>query len=314
MEKTKLAIVIPAYKLKYLKLTLESISRQTNKNFNLYIGDDCSPDNLYENVIKDYEDKINLYYHKFNYNLGGKDLVSHWERCINLTQGEEYIWLFSDDDIMDENCVEEFYSNIKRDDDILRFDVRIINSQNEIIGVESFPDYLSAENLYVDKIKFKRNCFVVEFIFSRKIYEETSHFPRFDLAWGSDLAAWVNMGFSKGIKSIHNAKISWRSSEINISSITSPEILERKASALVDFFKWGLNRFPDSKRVRKINRIGFVKRLVRMSKESGINLYIDPIRKYSNNNHDYLAILFIYHLYYYLNILRNVFQRIKTQG
>lgn len=103
-----MAIVIPAYKITYLRETLESISRQTDKRFNLYIGDDCSPYDI-ESVVKEYENKIPLTYKRFDTNLGGKDLVAQWERCIEMTKDEEYIWLFSDDDTMDPECVASFY-------------------------------------------------------------------------------------------------------------------------------------------------------------------------------------------------------------
>ena len=42
----RLAIVIPAYKPDYLFNTLQSIYSQSCKDFNLYIGDDCSPYDL----------------------------------------------------------------------------------------------------------------------------------------------------------------------------------------------------------------------------------------------------------------------------
>ena len=104
----KLAIVIPAYKDSFLKESLDSIVSQTCKNFTLYIGDDCSPYDL-KMIVDKYKGSMNVVYKRFETNLGGKDLVAQWERCINLTQGEPYIWLFSDDDILENNCVEEFY-------------------------------------------------------------------------------------------------------------------------------------------------------------------------------------------------------------
>ena len=95
----QLSIVIPAYKATFLPAALDSIAAQTCQNFTLYIGDDNSPHNL-ENIVNRYKDEINLVYHRFDANLGGNDLVAQWERCISLTQGEPYIWLFSDDDVM----------------------------------------------------------------------------------------------------------------------------------------------------------------------------------------------------------------------
>ena len=104
LKQNNLAIVIPAYKSTFLAAALDSIAAQTCKDFILYIGDDCSPNNLGE-IVDGYRDKINLVYKRFDTNLGGKDLVAQWERCIDMTQGEDWLWLFSDDDVMEKNCV-----------------------------------------------------------------------------------------------------------------------------------------------------------------------------------------------------------------
>ena len=40
-----LAIVIPYYKYTFFEETLLSLQNQTNKKFNVYIGDDASPEN-----------------------------------------------------------------------------------------------------------------------------------------------------------------------------------------------------------------------------------------------------------------------------
>lgn len=34
-------------------------------------------------------------------------------RCVDMNQGENWIWLFSDDDVMEPRCVEEFYQTVK---------------------------------------------------------------------------------------------------------------------------------------------------------------------------------------------------------
>lgn len=101
MEKqNNLAIVIPAYKSTFLAAALDSIAVQTCQDFTLYIGDDNRPNHLGA-IVDRYRDRINLVYHRFDTNLGGKDLVAQWERCIDMSQGEEWIWLFSDDDVME---------------------------------------------------------------------------------------------------------------------------------------------------------------------------------------------------------------------
>ena len=54
--KNKLAIIIPAYKACFFREVLDSIVRQSNRDFTVYIGDDASPDDL-ESIVSDYKDK-----------------------------------------------------------------------------------------------------------------------------------------------------------------------------------------------------------------------------------------------------------------
>lgn len=68
----KLAIVIPAYKGRFLKETLDSIAVQVHKDeFVLYIGDDASPERL-DKIVESYQNKVNLVYHRFSENMGAK--------------------------------------------------------------------------------------------------------------------------------------------------------------------------------------------------------------------------------------------------
>ena len=131
---SKLAIVIPAYKIIFFEDVLKSISLQTSKDFTVYIGNDNSPYD-FEPLINKYSNNFPLKYYFFPENFGGKNLISHWERCIDLVQEEEWIWLFSDDDIMEPECVENFYKTIKTqpDFDLLHFNVSKIDSKNNII-------------------------------------------------------------------------------------------------------------------------------------------------------------------------------------
>ena len=97
MGKT-VAIIIPAYKQRFLNETLASIAKQTCNDFKVYIGDDASPEDLHP-IVSAYEGKMDLLYHRFEENMGRTDLVGHWERCMALSD-EPLIWLFSDDDMM----------------------------------------------------------------------------------------------------------------------------------------------------------------------------------------------------------------------
>lgn len=243
----KLAIVIPAYKDAFFAQTLESIANQTSKDFTLYVGDDASPYNL-SDIVDKFKDKIDVVYKRFDKNVGGKDLVEQWKRCIELTHDEEWIWLFSDDDMMHPQCVESFYKEIEYAPlyDLYRFDVDVIDKESRVIGSCEAPhDVISSRDLYMLKQKGIMNSFVVEYVFSRKVYDKYNGFQNFDLAWGSDTATWLKFGFDKGIKKILDSRIQWRSSGLNITTKQDTSLMTRKLNATIDYLNWSLSFWHD---------------------------------------------------------------------
>lgn len=245
MEKqNNLSIVIPAYKSTFLAAALDSIAAQTCQDFTLYIGDDCSPHNLVE-IVDRYRDKINLVYKRFDTNLGGKDLVAQWERCIDMTQGEDWLWLFSDDDVMEKNCVEEFYKTIKEKPKagLIHFNVnRLDNATGKISPLPKFPDFCSSKFYLDEKLKGHLISFVVEFVVRRDVFFDNGRFQNFDMAWGSDFISWVKFSDAAGgIVTSDHAKVLWRKSNENISPDKSNPVLVRKIHSLISNAKWILD-------------------------------------------------------------------------
>ncbi|MCL2328091.1 MAG: glycosyltransferase [Bacteroidetes bacterium] len=236
-----LAIIIPAYKAAFLDKALASIAGQTCKDFTLYIGDDASPHDLYS-IVKKYENKINIQYHRFEENAGGKDLVAQWERCIALSQSEEWLWLFSDDDEMESECVEAFYKEISNGAcyDLYHFNVTVIDENSRVLQMApEFPAVLPAESFLLKKLSGKISSFVCEYIFNKEAYCNAGKFQNFDMAWNSDDATWVKLGVRKGIKTIDKAKVNWRRSQVNITSNTSDRaIVKRKLQSNIEYSKW----------------------------------------------------------------------------
>jgi glycosyltransferase involved in cell wall biosynthesis len=240
-----LAIVIPAYKSEFLDETLTSIAAQTNKNFRLYIGDDNSPYHLY-NIISRFESILDITYVKFPDNLGGKNLVKQWQRCIDMVGNEQWLWLFSDDDFMENTCVEAFYNELditSQRFDVYRFNTRTINEHNEVLFTNPvFSNPETAEGFLVKKLTRKIDSYVTEYIFSATAYKELGGFVDFPLAWASDDATWVKLSFNTGIWTVRSSYVHWRLSAYNISNTASSNG-EIKALALLKFAEWGLATF-----------------------------------------------------------------------
>ena len=263
---TELAIVIPAYKCEFLRETLESIANQTCKDFNLYIGDDCSPYNL-KTIVDDITFSIPVTYQKFDDNMGAVSLVKQWERCISMTKHEKWIWLFSDDDVMGERCVELFYeslNNLKQGEiyDLFHYDVKLIDKYSNITGTRpAYPQNWSSFQFYQGITSCQYCTAAPEYIFSREIYALENGFTEIDLGWGSDIATWAKFASRHGIHTLHGDYVYFRESGINITSDNSAHVLSRKMLALLDFYKWSVSYFGNIEELFQTNYVYFSLRL-----------------------------------------------------
>lgn len=241
--KHKLAIVIPAFKADFFAATLASIAAQTDKRFVVYIGDDASPYDL-RSVVARYQSEMAMVYQRFEQNLGKEDLVAHWERCIALTNDEEWIWLFSDDDTMDEDCVAAFYEFLESKDtgsvDLIHFDMKVIDENNQQIWpYRQFPVYLDCVDFFARRVRSKLHSTAVEYLFRRSKWQQVGQFERFDLAWFADDATWIKLSRERGIHSIMGPLVYWRYSGRNISSQhASNALVGRKVQSGLSFMKW----------------------------------------------------------------------------
>jgi glycosyltransferase involved in cell wall biosynthesis len=44
MSAPELAIIVPAFRVRFLERTLQSLAAQTDRRFRVYVGDDASPE------------------------------------------------------------------------------------------------------------------------------------------------------------------------------------------------------------------------------------------------------------------------------
>lgn len=216
MEK-KLAIIIPAYKARFLRETLDSILKQNSSEFIVYVGDDASPENI-EGLVHDYDEKLDIVYHRFSTNLGGVDLPGQWDRCIALSN-EPLVWLFSDDDIMPFDGVKRVMQAVGKYGDKLvcmRFPLMVIDAcgnmkyQNPPFETERISGY----EFLLDKLSGKISSAACEYVFSRDVWKQIKGFVKFPFAWCSDDATWASFAdLTEGIISLPGRAVCWRNVE-----------------------------------------------------------------------------------------------------
>lgn len=235
-----LAIIIPYYKFTYFEATLQSLACQTDKRFKVYIGDDASL-TIPTELLQKYRGALTFVYYRFDDNLGGVSLTNQWERCIHLSDNEEWLMILGDDDVLDPNVVASFYLNqeaIKEaGSQVIRFASRFVDKNQE--PLQGFSDYShpqleKAEDAFYRNFKWQTRSSLSEYMFTRNSFEKYG-FYNYPLAWHSDDQAWLDFTDKKPIYTINEAFVLVRISNSSITGKIDNEILKKEAKSL--FFK-----------------------------------------------------------------------------
>ena len=235
-----LAIVVPAYKARFLAEALASIAAQTDQRFCLYVCDDGSPENL-ETVFRAADlPAARSEFHRFEENVGGRSVVESWRRSITRTV-EPWVWMFSDDDVMDPGCVAAFYHALAADGEtcnVYRFNTLIIDGDGRVLRINPpHPEHESVEEFIYHRLTEQRLGFAPEHIFRRAAYEARGGFVDFPFALGSDDATWINLaGEDTPLRGVNGPRVCWRLSGVNISAFSSDRLDKRLG--LLAYARW----------------------------------------------------------------------------
>jgi glycosyltransferase involved in cell wall biosynthesis len=236
-------VILPAFRTRHLGAALDSLARQTDQRFTLYIGDDCSPEPI-SDLVTHYADKIALQYTRFENNLGGTDLIAHWHRCIALSRGEPWIWVFSDDDMASPDCVAAFLKRINADPregtQLYRFQMDLIDDDgNTYFRPRPHPPFEDVAQftaaLLLDDYRAWR---APDHIFSRRIYAETGGFVSLPKAIYSDYATWQKFSRVDGVRTIPEGRVFWRHHRKGTSSGMREKYRREWHRAAQGYVKW----------------------------------------------------------------------------
>ena len=227
MNNVLVSIGIPAYKSTYLRETIDSILKQTYQNLELIIVNDASPEPI-EEIVKNYSDKrIRFYANKTN--LGRKDPVANWNKCLSYAKGE-YFSLLCDDDIYAPAFIEEMVRMADKyaSCNVFKSGVKIIDANGNTIG--AFPESPEWETCG-DYIKYvsqrKRKQTISEWMFRLSRMEETGGYEPVPLAWGADYISVMKFAACGGIAACSEKLVSFRRSGQNLSTKNDKTVIEK---------------------------------------------------------------------------------------
>lgn len=241
----KYSFVLPAYKATFFKEALDSILSQTYKEFELIIVNDASPEDL-DSIVNSYND-TRIRYYKNEKNIGGKDLVAQWNRCLEYAQGD-YIILASDDDVYYPEYLEKMDVLVNKypEVNVFRPRVQYIDENGEFKGICG---------CIAEKVSWLEYWYywgdvgssIGHIIFNRTKLIANGGFVNFPMGWGSDDATILMMGKINGICFESQILYSFRNSGQNISSaLNSYNSLVKKIEAREKFYIWLKKQINDS--------------------------------------------------------------------
>ena len=108
----KVTVVIPSYNhARFLQQRVNSVLRQTYKDFELIILDDCSSDES-RSILSSYaaDPRIKI---EFNTTNSGS-VFKQWNKGVKLGRGE-YVWIAESDDYADQNMLERLVTVLEID-------------------------------------------------------------------------------------------------------------------------------------------------------------------------------------------------------
>lgn len=237
----KLAIIIPFFKITYLESLLIALARQSDKRFNIYIGNDSSPDDPLP-IITKFSNTIHISYKLYHENIGHICPTLHWNRCLEMLEEEEWVWMLPDDDLISENCVTEFYKSLP---EIEQQDINVATIPSKVVDADEKdrsnlvinPKIQSSYDFYLRQLKGEATgSSLGDNIFRRSALEVIGGFISFPRAWGSDHATILKTAAQGDIYCLQSAWFGFRQSGINISSIRTDGA--SKMSARIKFLDW----------------------------------------------------------------------------
>lgn len=231
------SFVLPAYKSDYLGSAISSILNQTEIDFELIIINDASPFNL-DAIVNTFSDS-RIRYFKNEVNLGGKSLVSQWNKCLSYASGD-YVVLASDDDVYSPDYLSEMKRFVQLYPNIYIYSTRklIIDENDKVVDIDGYlGEYLSCIDYMTQLFSHRVYSSISNFMFNRRMLIESGGFIDFPVAWYSDDAIVIKMS-NNGIAVSPKCLFSFRFSGQNLSTIKNLEVFNKKLDATSQFYYW----------------------------------------------------------------------------
>lgn len=241
-------VAIPTYKGVFLRNAIDSVLNQDYKNLELIIVNDQSPEDI-GSIVKSYNDERIKYYVNES-NIGGKDLVASWDRCLSYASGE-FFCLLCDDDVYKPQLISTLLSlsYTYRECNVFRARCELIDIKGNVSELyPSCPCYETSYDYMYHVFKGLRRQTISEFMYRTEHIRKCGGYVHFPIAWHSDYWSTFNISREGGIASTNKVLVTFRMSGENISSKLNKYGIE-KAKANMMAYKTALDYIENAEDV-----------------------------------------------------------------
>lgn len=231
----RFSILIPVYKISFLKECLDSVLNQDYYDFEVVLLNDQSPFDVLS-LINSYSDKRIRYYENKE-NIGAVNVVDNWNKLLKLAEGD-FIICMGDDDMLMSNCLSVYSSIIDNNPNIglIHGWTKIIDENSQITELTVHrPLKESAVSLMWHRWHCYNQQFIGDFCYDRKWLNKNNGFFKLPLAWGSDDISAIIGACKNGVINTQIPVFLYRKNHENITSVGNVNI---KLQAIDAEMKW----------------------------------------------------------------------------
>ncbi len=212
------SFILPAYKGRFLKESIESILNQTYRDFELVVVDDCSPEDL-RGIVDSFRDE-RLSYRRNEENIGGKDLVAAWDRAMEYAKGEWCV-LASDDDTYHPEYLAEMVALSGKYPEVDLVHCRNCemdaNGKLTLIGGPR-AEFETGLQMVYSSSALRIHQRMADLFWRKSRYDELGGFPRYPRANYSDNMAAIMFAWKHGAACSGRILFNFRNSGENLSA------------------------------------------------------------------------------------------------
>lgn len=222
--KVLFSILVPAYKMQYLKECIDSILSQTYDFFEVIIVDDASPYDIWS-VVSLYNDK-RIRYFRNEVGFGALNVVGNWNKCLEYATGD-YVICMGDDDMLAPTCLENYVRLMAEYPGLNVYHTRtlIIDEHSEVFQIqEQRPAYESGYSLWWHRWNGRVRQYIGDFLYDRAYLMSVGGFYNIPLAWASDDVTAVRAALEKGIANTKEPGFLYRENRMTISNAANGRI------------------------------------------------------------------------------------------